>query len=631
MTQVSAQQSLFDHLETAPNETPIAPSTNTDSVNPGGSIASTLTPQDPSRSQISEHTTRQARKAEVQARLVAAGAMAAPLKAGQKAQDVSSARTREMTLQLIGTRDLTQLTLLDGLNIFLASPHDKDASKTNADRTASDLGNHRRACFDAALGFKGTEDLSRVSLSFLARDFEEIGHDLERGMRRRLGLSEDQVLSRPDRKRLSNLRSDLKRVHSSLSTLLNLPGVAPKAALQMRQVEKGRWQKGLRAEEWPRGLWAEFEGLRSAFTDSNYAGPGHRYFRKHRWRPVSCENTRTRLNRVVDFLVNEEKLQHLTLHDLLDFDRFLRFRAWYFERVTKGGYAQFRATCSALANVARYLKAIDQLDTKFDVTSKHPDAPWSVFVAEGKATLAEGKSKQQYVEAESIPLRTPLELAELAKRCKTMTPRTTDGRRPSSRQLFQRKFSAVFFGLGIYMPVRGRNWREMRWGKNLKRDEHGGWHVQFVGDELKNGSYSRGIREYKLQLPEQAGEWIEWWREQLRLFVGDDFERTTPLVFPMLSTLKDEQGAYLWTPMSHKYCLDCVDDAALEGMEQRFRPHLIRHCVATFIVASGHVKDVQQAATLLGDTIETVWRKYFKPDEQKLLDEGYYAKLKSCI
>lgn len=567
------------------------------------------------RRQVSQETAkRRARAIALNERLAATGypAPTPHVKAG----------AQESLKGGLNIAEASALTVLDGWSYYLSLPRKEGDALTNGDRSKSDLGNRRRALLDAVLGYAQTEELAAVPLGFLARDLEDLNQDLMRGTLARLGYG-------PDPKKAANLRSDLKSVRAALSQMLSLPDVAPKAAIRRRTPRKGRYQKGFRADQWPAELRAELDQMRVAFTDPDYAGPGHRFLNQHRLRETSFDNIGIRMNRLVDFLVNEEGVQNLRLQDLLDFDRFLRFRAWYFGRVTEGGYKQYQYTCSAVTKVAIYLEAIGALKSGFDVTSKHPEAPWMVFVAEGRMKMHEGHRTQQHVEAEAIPLRTPMELAALAKRCQTMPPLTSDGRVPSGRQLFQRRFAAMFFGLGIYIPLRGRNWREMKWGRNLWQDKRGKWHVKFIGDELKNGSYQREgkIRTYELQLPERAGEWIAWWREQLRAFIGENFEEVTPLVFPMLSTLMDGAGNYLWTIMSHKYFIRCVDDAALEGLDQRFRPHVLRHCVATFIVASGRIEDAQQAATLLGDTMDTVLKMYFKPDEQKFLDQGYYATL----
>lgn len=514
--------------------------------------------------------------------------------------------------------DLSTLVIQDGWELYMSLPKGDGFQR---DRSASDLGNKRRALMDTVHGLTGNDDLSKAPLTLLAKDPDDLNLALLRGVTARLGYA-------PDPKKASNLRSDLKSVRAALAGLLELPEVAPRAAKLLRKIQKGRWQKGVRTDQWPTGIRSKFEQMAEAYTNSNYAGQGHRFMTKNRMRPVTLEAMSTRFNPYIGFLVNEEHLGDPTFMDLIDLDRLLRFRAWYFLHVKQGGYSAFRYLCSALAKIALYLQATGRWDSGFALGSKDPDAPWMIFSQEGQKKFEEGDRTQQLATLEKLPLRTPRELMRLAERCRTQPPRTTDGRTPSSRQVFQRLFAAAFFGLGVMMPLRGRNWREMKWGRNLFQDSAGHWHVRFSGDELKNGTPRRKeIRTYALQLPAKAARWIEWWREQLQIFIGHDYEQQCPLVFPMLSTLTDAQGEYRWTEMSRKYFTRCIDDAAIEGLDQRFRPHMIRHCVATAIVASGRIEDAQQAATLLGDTLQTVLKMYFKPDEQKLLDQGYYARL----
>lgn len=514
------------------------------------------------------------------------------------------------------------ITAEQGWQHYLTLPREDGKPGTNADRSASDLGNRLRAFKDAALGFGDTEDLSKVPLSFLARDLDVVLDDLILGTTRRLGYA-------PNAKMASNLRSSLRHLRTALTALLKLPGVAPKAALQLRKVEQGRWQKGLRYDQWPAGLRAELEQMREAYTDPDYAGPGYKYLVTQTLRPISFANFATSLNRLVHFLQSEQGFNDLSLPDLIDQSRFLQFRQWYFKKVTRGGHAFFQRVCTGLAKIATYLKAIGRLETPFEVTSTHPETPWMQFVIMGRKKKQEGYANKQYADAEKYPLRTPGELAALARKLRDLPPRTTDGRAPSSRQRFRRLFAAAFYGMGIYAPVRGRNWREMRWGDHLREEQPGEWWIEFSGADLKNGTYGDCVNTYRLRLPPGAVAWILWWREQLRIFLGADFEQVTPLVFPMLSTVKDEKGNYRWAQMSHKYFLECVDNAALEVLGQRFRPHMLRHCVATHIVAGGQIKDAQQAATLLGDKLSTVLKIYFQPDKQRALDEGYYAELDS--
>lgn len=514
--------------------------------------------------------------------------------------------------------DPQALTLHHAWEAYLDQSQDTDPTRTNAERSPSDLGNKKRALRDLALGHGGQDDLSGTPLSLLTSDWEELHGLVTKGLEQRLG-------NLPNAKKASNIRSDLKKIRGALHELLQLPALTRINPATRRAPRKGHWKKGFRKADWPEGLGQEIAQMRAAFTDRNYSGPSYPYFNKHVMREVTFQSIETRFNRLIDFAVNSEGLTDPRLMDLMDVARVARFRDWHFHERT-GGYPAFVQICGALAKTAIYLEATGQLESGHDLESKHHTAPWRVFVGMGVIKLKQGVEEGKTAGLEELPLISPQDIKALALRCQKQLPRTADGRAPSTRQIFHRRFAAVFFGLGIYMPLRGKNWRNMQWGTNLKR-EGDSWRVHFSGLELKNGVQKTKLRTYSLLLPPNAAEWIEWWREQLRVFVGEDFETITPFVFPIQSTLKDLDGQFHWVSMSHKYLLAAVDEAARDNLGQGFRPHMIRHCVATHVISSGKMADVQQAATLLGDSIKTVIDKYFKPDEQKLLNVGYYTTL----
>lgn len=533
-------------------------------------------------------------------------------------QSRSAAAFLAATPHLSADADPQTFTLQDGWQVYLSKPQGTDPTPTNAERSPSDLGNKKRALRDLALGHSGQDDLSGTPLSLLANDWQELQALVTAGLTQRLG-------GIPNVKKASNIRSDLKKIREALHDLLQLPELNCINKANRRTPRKGHWKKGFRKADWPAGFREEVAQMRAAFTDSNYSGPSYPYFNKHVMRDVTFDNIETRFNRLIDFALNSEEIANPRLTDFMDLDRVARFRDWHFHNRI-GGYAAFVQICSALSKTALYLEATGQLQSGHDLESKHHTAPWRTFVGMGATKFQQGIREGKTAELEELPLVTPPELEALGCRCQTQLPRTGDGRIPSARQIFNRRFAAMFFGLGIYMPLRGKNWRNMKWGNNLRR-EGDCWRIYFSGLELKNGVRKNEIIEYNLLLPASATPLIDWWRGQLRAFVGQDFETVTPFVFPMQSTLTDADGLFQWVPMSHKYLMNAVDTAARDNIGQGFRPHMIRHCVATHVISSGMMIDVQQAATLLGDTIATVVKTYFKPDVQELLNLGYYSTL----
>ena len=159
----------------------------------------------------------------------------------------------------------SQLTIQHGWDIYLALPRGNGRPGTNAERSPSDLGNRRLPLKDVALGESGSGDLTKAPLSMLAQNSDDLNLTLIRGTTMRLGHP-------PDSKKASNLRSDLKTICAALAGILDMSGVAPRAALLIRKIQKGRWQQGYRADEWPTGLRRAFEVMREAYTDPDYTG-----------------------------------------------------------------------------------------------------------------------------------------------------------------------------------------------------------------------------------------------------------------------------------------------------------------------------------------------------------------------
>lgn len=154
--------------------------------------------------------------------------------------------------------------------------------------------------------------------------------------------------------------------------------------------------------------------------------------------------------------------------------------------------------------------------------------------------------------------------------------------------------------------------------------------MHFKPHELKNGERGKDLREYHLKLPEDVNGWVKWWHGLLSRLIGPDFERTCPWVFPSRAVLLDDQGRVVWKKCLERGFYDGVRGTCLEVRGHSYRTHLIRHHVATFVFngRDATIADMQQAATLLGDRLETVVKKYNKPQEQALLDKGYFSHYK---
>jgi len=167
----------------------------------------------------------------------------------------------------------------------------------------------------------------------------------------------------------------------------------------------------------------------------------------------------------------------------------------------------------------------------------------------------------------------------------------------------------------VRVPLRSRNYREMRLGENLYQDAHGHWLLHFQGAELKIDTRKGRVNTYQLDLTALFPELIP----DLERFVREYRPRlphadTAPQVFltrhgrPFRDgSLKSELAA-------------CV----FKYTEQPFYPHRIRTIWATeFIARTG---DFSTAAYMLGDTVEVVFREY-----QELLDTVHQQKASQVL
>jgi hypothetical protein len=158
---------------------------------------------------------------------------------------------------------------------------------------------------------------------------------------------------------------------------------------------------------------------------------------------------------------------------------------------------------------------------------------------------------------------------------------------------------ALTLRLLVRIPLRQRNIREMRLGRNLYRDAEGRWHLAFSGEELKVSRKSGRPNTFQLTLSEFCPELIP----HLEAYLSHSRPRlpnaaTDPHVF-LTRTGRPHTAGTLYKELRW---------AVYRYSQQFFYPHLIRTIWATeFIAKTG---DVTTAAYMLNDRVETVLRRY---------------------
>jgi hypothetical protein len=193
------------------------------------------------------------------------------------------------------------------------------------------------------------------------------------------------------------------------------------------------------------------------------------------------------------------------------------------------------------------------------------------------------------------------------------TPARKDTKHPGGRNAgrFQK---GVILKLLVRVPLRQRNIRELKVGKNLYQDpntKH--WHLHFSGDELKIGMRGQRVNEYKLDLSAYFPDLI---------LVLEEFLTTYR---PKLPNAAESKYLFLTSCAGRPFSQEglALELRTAVGMRtdppKRFYPHLLRTIWATECLEN--TKDVTLAATMLGDTPATVMRTY-----HDVLDTDQHAK-----
>jgi hypothetical protein len=276
-----------------------------------------------------------------------------------------------------------------------------------------------------------------------------------------------------------------------------------------------------------------------------------------------------------------------TWDDLFDIDTLREFLRWHGTRMQRRITVHGRSVVIVAAAIA--------------VVLEHAN----------RRALADFRNELPQPEPLHIKKEQWLTLAELeavAEAC------LTEGREP---YIFRKKdrypgvYRATRFQVGLILkllvrvPLRQRNVRELRIGRNLYQDHDGHWILLFRGDALKVGSRRGGANQYDIDLTENYPELLpllEEWQEVYRPRLKG--AATSPFLFL----------TYRGNPFSQRSLHEEVGVAVALRTGKRFYPHLIRTIWATQYLKTKH--DFVTAAVMLGDTTQTVMRAYLDIDKK---------------
>ena len=174
----------------------------------------------------------------------------------------------------------------------------------------------------------------------------------------------------------------------------------------------------------------------------------------------------------------------------------------------------------------------------------------------------------------------------------------------------------VILKLLVRVPLRQRNIRELKLGKNLYQDHDKHWQLHFSGSELKIGMRGARINEYKLDLTTHFPDFIPVLEEFLNTYRPKlPNAATSPFLF--LTSVNGRPFGQAGLALE----LRAAVGLRVKGAP-RFYPHMIRTIWATtYLTSPENYGDYETAATMLGDTVQTVMRTYFD-----VLDRDHHAK-----
>lgn len=269
--------------------------------------------------------------------------------------------------------------------------------------------------------------------------------------------------------------------------------------VQLQEVNPPRWQDstseryGLQFTEWPEGMKTQFEQLKNS---SNLEGD-----QQKKWnsplREVSLNVMRSELSRLIGYVATERKLPVVgfTLLSLLsDVDLVFDFFEWHIGKRCDGEERQYHSTWfGRFANLLAWLGGNDAVVEKYKTASK------SIIPKRVR---------------DPFPTR-PLPYAEIAESAIAALVNASERWQKSKKVGRKEKIfaaceyrNAFAFALLVCRPMRSKNLREMRIGKNLIREDNG-WYLFFESHEMKTSAF-------QCEFPSNLVSYLETYLSEVR-------------------------------------------------------------------------------------------------------------------
>jgi len=328
-------------------------------------------------------------------------------------------------------------------------------------------------------------------------------------------------------------------------------------------------------EKWPREMQEEYQKYRSWATADFM--PGRR--RRNKQRPISARRALSTLERIAGYFVNVRggSPEQLEFDMFFDKDLVTRFLAWLSSERQVLQTTLFTDVAILVAIGVRY-RGMDETEL--------------LWLTQIKEELREAKPRDKsskmvsLEELRSIPERLRKKRLDLKRRMKLRR------NRPSPATWARAVRNELIFRLITARPLRSRNIREARIGKNLFKTSDGKWRLLFEGGETKVGN------TLSFFIPESLEPSLTLYLQKARpilvesngsdiLFVSDTGKPLT--AGALKEVIKTRCMRYLGKPVT---------------------PHVIRDIVAHAIL-SKNPEDYLKVSKLLGHKrVETTLRIY---------------------
>ena len=298
--------------------------------------------------------------------------------------------------------------------------------------------------------------------------------------------------------------------------------------------------------EWPDAMQSEYGAYRN-WCLANFdlsRDP------KYRQRPVSADQNLSNLERVVGYAKNIELIDPATFSMSMFFDEALikRYINWMVE-VRNGGVVrvtQVRLVAQLLGMARGYYSNSEAIGWLAEIKERLEPKPV--------------KDKRKALVSRQDLLKVPQHIR--SKRLSILNRGQRDGRKVSVRNQANLVLQELLFRILLERPMRQKNLREMKLGKNLIRMEDGSWWLCFEGIEMKNG------KPYEISFPDSLISLLELYLKKYRGNLCNGF--INEYVFP------NPNGGHIDPRVIQRI----VDNNTFETLGKHMTPHLIRDCVA---------------------------------------------------